>query len=62
MPTSDVHNARGDAKETVMAQLAHVNLPTNSSKQYDHDKMMKIVKIVKRVLNDTSTKKRTEKA
>ena len=53
MPSSDVHLARGKAKETLMEQLAHVKLPTNSNKQYDHNKMIKVLKIVTRVLTET---------
>jgi hypothetical protein len=37
MVASDVHLARGKAKETVMASMAHFKLPTNGSKQYELD-------------------------
>ena len=53
MPSSDVHLARGEAKDTVMDNMAHVNLPTNSNKQYDHDEIIKVVKTVTRVLTET---------
>ena len=53
MTTSDVHTARSEAKATVMEQLAHVKLITNSNKQYTHDEIMKVHKSIKRVLNDT---------
>ena len=53
MLSSDMHLAQGEAKETVMEQLAHVKLPTNSNKQYDHNEMIKLSKIVTRVLTET---------
>jgi len=53
MPSSDVHLARGEAKDTVMDNMAHVNLPTNSNKQYDHDEIIKVVKTATRVLTET---------
>ena len=53
MPSADVHLARGEAKETVMENMAHVVLPTNSNKQYDHDEIIKVVKTATRVLTET---------
>ena len=53
MPSTDIHLARGEARETAKEQLAHVKLPVNSNKQYEHDEMIKLVKTVKRVLYET---------
>jgi len=53
MVASDVHLARGEAKDTVMESMAHVKLPTNGNKQYELDEFLKVQKIIKRVLNET---------
>jgi hypothetical protein len=53
MKASDVHLARGEAKETVMASMAHVKLPTNGNKQYELDELLKVLKTVKRILTET---------
>jgi hypothetical protein len=50
---SDVHFARGEAKDTVMESMAHVNLPTNGNKQYELDEFIKVLKVTQRVLTET---------
>ena len=53
MVSSDIHLAQGEAKDTVMESMAHVKLPTNSNKQYEHDEFIKVQNTVKRVLTET---------
>ena len=53
MVSSDIHLAQGEAKDTVMESMAHVKLPTNSNKQYEHDEFIKVQKTVIRVLTET---------
>ena len=53
MVSSDVHLAQGEARDTVMESMAHVKLPTNSNKQYEHDEFIKVQKTVIRVLTET---------
>jgi hypothetical protein len=53
MVASDVHLSRCEAKETVMASMAHVKLPTNGNKQYKLDELLKVLKTVKRILTET---------
>ncbi len=53
MVSSDVHLAQGEARDTVLESMAHVKLPTNSNKQYEHDEFVKVEKIIRRVLTET---------
>ena len=56
MVSADVHLFRGEARDTVMGMMAHVNLTTNSNKQYTHDEFIKVQNIVVRVLAETYNK------
>jgi hypothetical protein len=53
MVSTDIHLAQNEAKDTVMENMAHVKLPTNSNKQYEHDEFIKVQKTVIRVLTET---------
>ena len=53
MVSTDVHLARGEARDTVMGMMAHVKLTTNSNKQYTHDEFIKVRNVVVRVLTET---------
>ena len=46
MPSSDINTARGEAREAVMEHLALLKLVTNNNKQYTHDEIMKVLKII----------------